>query len=725
MSLRRRTILTIEALLTFAFLGLAAYTFFGNPLRPEPSPVQTLPLGQAPQALRLTVYDTGIAAITARHVQNTNFPFSEFNAENLQLTRDGQMVPFYIAGEGNDATLYFFAQAITESMEAPAVYWLTTGRGRTMSQSDRSPTGPGISRGVQWQHWEENRNFQPMATGSDVWLGTNIFAPDSLEVPLIGIQPSGGAGELTVRVWSSNQSPAMPDHHIQVWLNDKQLANHFWDGIEEQTLTMAFDGGDLRRMGNQLRLDVPGDTGAAGESIYLDWIKIEYEGQLDLTRGQLHFRSSANNIRIPGADEESLIFDVSDPRSPVLLLNTEADGEGVTFAGSGPNSTYTVLDPRDAIRPFVSPVPEWEEPLQSPERGADYIAIVPDSGGFMEALEPLLQHRQEQGLRVAAVSLQQVFDEFGYGRQTPEAIRDFLRYTSRDWQPPAPRYVLLVGDATYDVNNYTSGRARNLMPTKLVYTEPGGYVASDTWFVAFDSRATKPELAIGRFPAQSSAQLEVMVKKTIAYETNASPDWVSRALLVADDEMRFNDASDWLADELREHGYFPQKLYMTENEEIRDAIISSVNHGVSIVNYMGHGGLEVWGDEAVLTTSDVSLLRNGVRLPIFTTFTCLNGFFYHPQVDALAETMLATENGGIAAAIAPAGRTYTSAQMPLANGFYEALLRGETGTLGEALRVAKAGAAENPNLQQVIHTVNLLGDPALQFQPPQLVHLQN
>ena len=58
MSLRRRTILTIEALLTFAFLGLAAYTFFGNPLRPEPSPVQTLPLGQAPQALRLTVYDT-------------------------------------------------------------------------------------------------------------------------------------------------------------------------------------------------------------------------------------------------------------------------------------------------------------------------------------------------------------------------------------------------------------------------------------------------------------------------------------------------------------------------------------------------------------------------------------------------------------------------------------------------------------------------------------------
>jgi hypothetical protein len=62
--------------------------------------------------------------------------------------------------------------------------------------------------------------------------------------------------------------------------------------------------------------------------------------------------------------------------------------------------------------------------------------------------------------------------------------------------------------------------------------------------------------------------------------------------------------------------------------------------------------------------------------------------------------------------------------MPLANGFYEALLLGETDGPGEALRVAKVRAAENPDLRQVIHTVNLLGDPALQFRPPQMVQLQ-
>ena len=51
------------------------------------------------------------------------------------------------------------------------------------------------------------------------------------------------------------------------------------------------------------------------------------------------------------------------------------------------------------------------------------------------------------------------------------------------WEP-APNYVLLVGDATYDIYDFTKGPNKNLLPTYLVYTEFAGYVASDTWFTA-------------------------------------------------------------------------------------------------------------------------------------------------------------------------------------------------------------------------------------------------
>src|SRR5690606_24642898 len=110
------------------------------------------------------------------------------------------------------------------------------------------------------------------------------------------------------------------------------------------------------------------------------------------------------------------------------------------------------------------------------------IAIVADSGGFLEALEPLLEHRRGQGMRTIAVSLQQVYDEFGYGRQSPQAIRDFLEFAYKQWREPRPSFVLLVGDASCDVNDYTGSPNQNLLPSQLIRTQFSGYIASDSWF---------------------------------------------------------------------------------------------------------------------------------------------------------------------------------------------------------------------------------------------------
>lgn len=720
MSRQRLTILTLLFLLTVLFLGGAAFSFFGSPFEEEPLSDRPLPVGDAPRALRLTIGETGFAAVTAREVRASNMPFEEFSANGLNLTRNGEPIPFYVEGEEEDATLYFFAEAITQSVEPPAVYWLEPGRGKTMSQRDHSPEGSDVVTGIQYQHWEENSTFQPVASGDDSWLGQRMFAPGRLEIPLTGIQPTGGPGRLTVRVWSSNQSPTDPDHHLQVWLNGYELANHFWDGIRQETLHLSLKEGVLKPATNLLVLSVPGDTGAAGESIFLDWIRLEYEGTLNMERGQVMFQSNAANIRVNGAEEGALVFDVSDPLAPVLLINTQIEDGTLRFSGAEDDaeSAYLALNPRQAIRPQITPAPEWDSSLHGAARGADYVAIVPPADEFGDTLEPLLDHRRAQGLRISTVPLQQIYDEFAYGRERPEAIRAFLAHAATEWDP-RPRFVLLVGDASYDVNNYTAGPNRNLLPTYLVFTEFAGYVASDSWFTAFEQAAAGTSIAIGRLPAQSAEQLAVMVRKTIDYESAAETEWRSRALLVADDELRFNATSEWLAERLYDTGYQTQKLYMTENEDIRDAIISAVNHGVGIVSYVGHGGIDVWGDETVLESRDAHMMMNGNRLPVFTTFTCLNGYFNHPSVDALAETLLWTDDGGIVAAIAPSGRTYTSQQTPLANLFYQTLLNHEVETLGEALQKAKATSAGNANLGEVIHAFNLLGDPALRFQLPE------
>jgi hypothetical protein len=718
MSKQRKLVLVGLAVLTLVFVSAAAFAFFGGSLsNREEHIIEPLPLGEVPEALRISVTEPGFVAISGKQLDEIFLPIETISPDTLNITRDGKSVPFYVDGEGKNATLYFYAQVITDSLEAPAVYWLAPGQGLSMDERDAAPSGPLTDEGLLSKHWEQNDVFLAQATGGDVWFGELLFAPSSLDVPLDSVQPNGGSGELTVRIWSNNQAANDPDHHVFLALNGAQLTEQYWDGIKQETITVEIPEGLLKEEGNTLTITAPGDTGAAGEALYIDWIDLKYEGSLQVQDGVLVFESDSTNIRAEGASGDTLLFDITDEEAPVALIGADIQGGEVRFSGKGEGGTFLVLNQDGLVQPTISVVPQ-RQPLTDPGRGADYIAIVADQGGFDEALKPLLDYRRKQGLVVESIPVSQVFDEFGHGRATPESIRDFIRHATQYWDP-SPRFALLVGDASYDLNNYTEGKNRNLLPTYLVYTEHAGYVASDTWFALPEKNSLAPAIALGRLPAQSDEQLSIMVDKTLAYESSSEAAWLDRALLVADDEADFDQASDDLAENLIDKGFMAQKLYMTENENIHDAIVSALNQGVGILNYVGHGSVEVWGDERVFQAEDAEILINGERLPIFTTFTCLNGYFNHPEVDALAETLIWAKDGGVVASIAPSGRSLTSQQLPLADVFYEQLLTGEAKTLGEALQMAKKAGSDNDFLIDVIHTFNLLGDPALRFQLPE------
>ena len=717
MSKQRSLILIGLAILTIVFLSAAAYAFFGGRLgNRDEHTIEPLPLGEVPEALRISVTEPGIVAISAEQLDESHLPIDVMSPDSLFISRDGEPVPFFVAGEGREATLYFYAQVVTETMEAPAVYWLGPGQGEPMEQRDATPASPMTGIGTLSEHWEENEIFLAQSSGDDVWLGKLLFAPSSLNVPLDGIQPTGGPGKLTVRIWSNNQASNDPDHHVELALNGRALDDRYWDGIKQETITVQIPEGYLKTEDNILTITAPGDTGAAGEALYIDWIELEYQGNLEVVDGALTFESDSRNNKAQGGNRDTQVFDITSELSPIFLTGVDVQGNEVLFAGNGQTGKYLVLNNEGLIQPEISLVPR-RQALTDPQRGADYVAIVADAEGFNEALQPLLDFRQGQGLDVELIQVAQIYDEFGHGRATPESIRDFLAYASDNWEP-APRFALLAGDASYDLNDFTGGINKNLLPTYLVYSEFAGYVASDTWFTLFGDEELAPGIALGRLPAQNAEQLKTMVDKTLAYEQSADSEWLKRALLVADDEAAFDQASEDLASNLADVGFLTQKLYMTEDENIHDAIVSALNQGVGIINYVGHGSIEVWGDERVFQADDAEILINGERLPIFTTFTCLNGYFNHPDVNALAETLIWAEGGGVVAAVAPSGRSLTSQQLPLADVFYRALLSGEAGTLGEALRLAKLAGSEDEFLSDVIHTFNLLGDPALGFHPP-------
>jgi hypothetical protein len=79
--------------------------------------------------------------------------------------------------------------------------------------------------------------------------------------------------------------------------------------------------------------------------------------------------------------------------------------------------------------------------------GSEGLAIGPSD--FHAAAVPLVTLRRNEGLRVKFAAIEEVYSEFGFGETTPVALRDFLAYATHHWNVP-PRYVVLLGDATYD-----------------------------------------------------------------------------------------------------------------------------------------------------------------------------------------------------------------------------------------------------------------------------------
>ena len=82
-------------------------------------------------------------------------------------------------------------------------------------------------------------------------------------------------------------------------------------------------------------------------------------------------------------------------------------------------------------------------------------------------------------LRAILVDVEDIYDEFNFGILNPRAIKDFLHYTYLYWQTPAPAFVILFGDASWDYKKILGGDKTNFVPS---YGNP----VSDNWFVCFD-----------------------------------------------------------------------------------------------------------------------------------------------------------------------------------------------------------------------------------------------
>jgi hypothetical protein len=666
---------------------------------------------------RFVTQEAGLYGVRFEDVFGAGAPAIE--TSKLRLSRQGETVAFRVmpgAKKFNRKSVLYF---ISEGADAnpygqEAVYELErSDAGVVMDKLDAQPYGSQVLEYWRTVRREENLLYQAAyIEAEDVWQWDWIFGPMtkdfSFQVENLAASPD--ASKLDIWLQGASDFPEDPDHHARVYVNGTLVAEEWWDGETGVHVTAEVGPGVLHEGANELQIEEVGDTDALYSMIMLDRFEVSYPSQLVADDGELTggFRQSGT-AWVSGL-ENAYAFDLTGEHP--LWLDGVNHQEGVGF-GAEAGHQYLLVSDSTVRSPEVRKPPVTS--LRSEINAAEYLVIGPRE--FLSAAEPLLRYRLNEGLRTMAVAVEDIYSVFGYGEETAESIHEFLSYAYHHFNEPTVRYVVLLGDATYDPKDYLGTGVVNQVPAKMVKTQ-FVWTASDPWLAAVNGEDLLPDVAIGRLPAASVEEVESMVAKILAYETGEA-DPGAPVVLITDNPDQAGDF-DWNAQDLSDtilYGLDVGTIQLSElgTAATRSAILNAFDEGPSIMSYIGHGGIEVWANENLFHRESVDSLSPQSQQPLLFTMNCLNGYFHFPYRNSLAEELLKVEGKGIVAAFSPSG---LSLDWP-AHRFHRALLdqvvNGEHQRLGDAILAGQSDYANTGAFPELLSIYHLLGDPALRL----------
>lgn len=615
--------------------------------------------------------------------------------KRLLLTAEGVPQPTLIRG----GALQFYGIGLDTPQTATRVYRLSAGSEEGPAVSSSNTTG-GPAAPSSYPDTVERRDrtvyFSSLLNGEESnFFGSPVTKnPSSQIVTLDSLASADGTVHLALQGVTS--SP----HDVSVSLNGTPAGDITFPGREQGTL--AFAAANLQNGDNTLSLVSSGPSDVS----LVDHIRITADRNPVARDDTLRFTTPGGDSSTATGFTQSTVrtVDVTNPAAPVeLQTSVTPDGAGgynatATAPGAGTRTLYAYTEAESpgsvaAVNPSS---------LHASSNAADMLIITNDA--LASSFQPLEAFHDGQGLDTSFINIDDVYNEFSYGEESPDALRKFIGYTQHRWSG-TPRFVLLGGDGSLDPRGFQgpAGAAADIIPVKLLDTR-FMETASDPWFT-WPKKGRTPTVALGRMPVRTSAEADAFVAKTIDYATSSANNDYVIATDEADDGFNFQDAADSLAT-VAPDGTDVQQINRAD-ANARTNLLAAINESPSVLNYIGHGSVDLWNGE-FFTNADSPSLTNTDHPAFFVAMTCLNGYFMDPNLDSLAESMVKAP-GGAVAAWASTGQTFPIPQVRMNRYLYKAL--GHTDVIGDAITQASSGIHD----KDVLATWVLIGDPALRL----------
>ncbi|WP_209330239.1 type IX secretion system sortase PorU [Lunatimonas salinarum] len=363
---------------------------------------------------------------------------------------------------------------------------------------------------------------------------------------------------------------------------------------------------------------------------------------------------------------------------------------------------------------------------------------------FMPEANRLASFKSSSGISAKAVSIDAVYDAFGYGNPDPSALRNFLAYQYHEGK--SLQNVLLLGKGTFDFKNILEGEP-NLVPTYSSRNSlnPLTTYSSDDYFgfLSFGDGEWEESnsgdhllsIGVGRIPAISLSDAKHAIDKIIQYSTREGHegDWKRKLLLIADDgdnNIHLTDAEAHATFLFNNHPEFiVDKLYLDRFEQVntgssqaspaaRTYLKEWLRESGLVINYIGHGNETTLAAEGLFRVADIAEMPASNRLPVFVTATCEFGRHDSPLVQSAAEMLLLTPEKGAIALLTTGRPVFSSVNFLLNRAFIEHLFArpyGESLSLGEIFRLTKNNSLSG----SLNRNFSLLGDPSLKLSLPE------
>ncbi len=468
-------------------------------------------------------------------------------------------------------------------------------------------------------------------------------------------------------------------------------------------------------------------------------------------RKRWHHLANQEKVEIDNVDFGTTKRDVQAPTTYAERLANNKKAYAATFQVPDTRQSQFIAVSEDALRLPTRIETVQPSELLSAANGADYLVITHPV--FLQPAQRLADWRaQPEGgsYRTKVVTTDAIYNTFGDGSVHPKAIKAFLTHAYHHWMPPAPTYVVLFGDGTFDFRGIDTEvhpeppELAGYIPTHYIHTDAFGRTASDHWYVTLSGYDEFTDVYIGRLTVETTAEADAVVDKIVAYEQRLpNGAWRRRIISVADDEVSnsgdfiFKKSLNEIAKNHTLLGYETVEVFLEDvidEVEARPAdypnllpqrvaknrIIDALSEGAIIAQYAGHGGRVVWAHEAIFDNAAIDRLDETSQTPFMLVLSCYNGYFDEPGEPSMAEKLLRKERGGIIGMLSATRLTYAGGNDALNRIIFDMIFKRNVRRLGPLSFDSKVELllTEGTGQIDVMMEYTLFGDPALQIATP-------